>query len=115
VLATLHAQDVGFANAWPELTPQDREHVMRYAEDFKSFLGKALLAADVQIVHVGVGLLSMHSPSEVSSKVDLWHLTVGSSRSSISKEPGLRNQDSGLGQFGVFRVWDAGLAGTCCF
>jgi hypothetical protein len=38
---TLRAQDVGFANAWPELTPQDREHVMRYAEDFKTFLGKA--------------------------------------------------------------------------
>jgi aspartyl aminopeptidase len=40
-LATLRAQDVGFTNAWPELTPQDREHVMRYAEDFKTFLGKA--------------------------------------------------------------------------
>jgi aspartyl aminopeptidase len=41
VFATLHAQDVGFANAWPELDAQSREHVMRYAEDFKSFLGKA--------------------------------------------------------------------------
>jgi aspartyl aminopeptidase len=40
-LTSLRAQDVGFANAWPELTPQDREHVMRYADDFKSFLGKA--------------------------------------------------------------------------
>jgi aspartyl aminopeptidase len=35
------AQDVGFANAWPELTPQQRDQVMRYAEDFKVFLGKA--------------------------------------------------------------------------
>ena len=25
---TLRAQDVGFASAWPELTPQDREQVM---------------------------------------------------------------------------------------
>jgi aspartyl aminopeptidase len=41
VFATLHAQDVGFANAWPELDAQSRKHVMRYAEDFKSFLGKA--------------------------------------------------------------------------
>jgi aspartyl aminopeptidase len=41
VFATLHAQDVGFANAWPELDAQSREHVMRYGEDFKSFLGKA--------------------------------------------------------------------------
>jgi aspartyl aminopeptidase len=40
-LTTLRAQDVGFASAWPELTPQDREHVMRYAEDLKAFLGKA--------------------------------------------------------------------------
>ena len=39
--ATLRAQDFGFANAWPELDPQSREHVMRYAEDFKTFLGKA--------------------------------------------------------------------------
>ena len=40
-LTTLRAQDVGFSSAWPELTPQDREHVMRYAEDLKAFLGKA--------------------------------------------------------------------------
>ena len=38
---TIHAQDVGFANAWPELDAQGREQVMRYAEDFKTFLGKA--------------------------------------------------------------------------
>jgi aspartyl aminopeptidase len=40
-VTTLPAQDVGFASAWPELDPQGREHVMRYAEDFKAFLGKA--------------------------------------------------------------------------
>ncbi len=40
-MATLHAQDVGFANAWPELDAQSRERVMRYAEDYKAFLGKA--------------------------------------------------------------------------
>jgi len=38
---TAAAQDVGFANGWPELTPQNRDLVMKYAEDFKSFLGKA--------------------------------------------------------------------------
>src|SRR5262249_50798651 len=38
---SLRAQDVGFANAWPELTPRDRDAVAKYAEDFKSFLGKA--------------------------------------------------------------------------
>ena len=37
----LHAQDVGFANAWPELDAQGREQVMRYVEDFKTFLGNA--------------------------------------------------------------------------
>jgi len=40
-LTTLRAQDVGFANAWPELDAQGRERVMRYAEEFKTFLGKA--------------------------------------------------------------------------
>jgi aspartyl aminopeptidase len=37
----LRAQDVGFANAWPELTPHDRDAVMKYADDLKAFLGKA--------------------------------------------------------------------------
>ena len=39
--ASVRAQDVGFANAWPELTPHDRDAVMKYADDFKTFLGKA--------------------------------------------------------------------------
>src|SRR5262245_21316161 len=38
---SLRAQDVGFANAWPELAPRDRDAVMKYADGFKSFLGKA--------------------------------------------------------------------------
>jgi len=37
----LRAQDVGFVNAWPELAPRDRDAVMKYADEFKSFLGKA--------------------------------------------------------------------------
>jgi len=40
-VVTVNAQDVGFTNAWLELTAQDRDHVMKYAEDFKGFLGKA--------------------------------------------------------------------------
>jgi aspartyl aminopeptidase len=31
----------------------------------------------MDVMDVGVGLLSMHSPFEVSSKVDLWHLRRG--------------------------------------
>ena len=38
---TLSAQDVGFTNGWLELDAQGREQVMRYAEDFKVFLGRA--------------------------------------------------------------------------
>src|SRR5262245_2047479 len=38
---SLRAQDVGFANAWPELAAQDREAVMKYADEFKGFLGRA--------------------------------------------------------------------------
>src|SRR5512132_3409291 len=41
VASSAGAQDVGFASAWPELTPRDRDAVMQYAEDFKRFLGKA--------------------------------------------------------------------------
>lgn len=41
VASSAGAQDVGFANAWPELAPRDRDAVMKYAEDFKSFIGKA--------------------------------------------------------------------------
>jgi hypothetical protein len=39
--AAAGAQDVGFGSAWPELTPRDRDAVMKYGEDFKAFLGKA--------------------------------------------------------------------------
>jgi aspartyl aminopeptidase len=38
---TVQAQDVGFASAWPELTPSDRDEVQKLGEDFKTFLGRA--------------------------------------------------------------------------
>jgi aspartyl aminopeptidase len=34
-------QDLGFASAWPALTPEARDQVMTFAEDFKDFIGKA--------------------------------------------------------------------------
>src|SRR5688572_2049359 len=39
--AAVRAQDVGFANAWPELTPADHEQVQKLGEDVKGFLGQA--------------------------------------------------------------------------
>src|SRR5262245_18719034 len=39
--AALRAQDVGFTNAWPGLDAHGRDGVMKYADDFKAFLGKA--------------------------------------------------------------------------
>jgi len=51
-LTTLRAQDVGFTNAWLELDPPGREHVTRYAEDFKTFLGKA--KSEMQFVREAV-------------------------------------------------------------
>jgi aspartyl aminopeptidase len=41
VSVTVRAQDVGFANAWPELTPADQEQVQKFGEDVKTFLGQA--------------------------------------------------------------------------
>jgi aspartyl aminopeptidase len=38
---TVRAQDVGFANAWPELTQADASQVQRFAEDLKGFIGQA--------------------------------------------------------------------------
>jgi aspartyl aminopeptidase len=38
---SLRAQDVGFANAWPELTAADQEQVQKFGEDVKAFLGQA--------------------------------------------------------------------------
>jgi aspartyl aminopeptidase len=32
--------DVGFASAWPALTPEENNQVMQFAEDFKGFMGK---------------------------------------------------------------------------
>ena len=49
---TLGAQDVGFTNAWLELDAQGRDRVMRYAEDFKVFLGKA--KSEMQFVREAV-------------------------------------------------------------
>src|SRR4029077_18273938 len=39
--ACAQGADVGFASAWPELTPAERDHVMGFAEEFKEFMGKA--------------------------------------------------------------------------
>lgn len=36
-----HAQDVGFRSAWPSLSAADRDMVMAFGEDFKTFMGKA--------------------------------------------------------------------------
>jgi aspartyl aminopeptidase len=35
------SQDLGFASAWPDLTPADRDQVMKFSEDFKDFMGRA--------------------------------------------------------------------------
>src|SRR4030095_1754623 len=37
----VRGQDVGFSNAWPELTAGDAEQVQKFGEDVKGFLGQA--------------------------------------------------------------------------
>jgi len=39
--ATVQAQDVGFANAWLDTSPAEREQVQAFGDDFKTFLGEA--------------------------------------------------------------------------
>ncbi len=44
--------DVGFASAWPELSPADKDQVMRLAEEFKQFIGAA--KSEMQFVREAV-------------------------------------------------------------
>ena len=95
-LTPLRAQDVGFTNAWLEdkadgttvwldvgndpgdpvlLISDPAPHVDR---DFRGRTQQEVIRIEeLDSIDVGIGLLSMHSPFEVSSKVDLWHLHRG--------------------------------------
>jgi aspartyl aminopeptidase len=60
----------------------DREKVRWQIQAYDAGYGGATIAAwfagqNMEVMDVGVGLLSMHSPFEVSSKIDLWHLRRG--------------------------------------
>jgi aspartyl aminopeptidase len=60
----------------------DREQVRWQTHSNDAGYAGATIAAwfagqNMEVMDVGVGLLSMHSPFEVSSKVDLWHLRRG--------------------------------------
>jgi aspartyl aminopeptidase len=60
----------------------DREKVRWQTHSYDAGYGGSTIAAwfagqNMEVMDVGVGLLSMHSPFEVSSKVDLWHLRRG--------------------------------------
>src|ERR1051325_5805319 len=60
----------------------DREHVRWQTHAYDAGYGGATIAAwfaqqNMDVIDVGVGILSMHSPYDVSSKVDLWQLQNG--------------------------------------
>ena len=60
----------------------DRDKVRWQTHSYDAGYGGATIAAwfagqNMEVIDVGVGLVSMHSPFEVSSKVDLWHLRKG--------------------------------------
>ena len=48
-----------------------------HSPDLAKALSDGLRSVGMDVIDVGVGLLSMHSPFEVSSKVDLWQLHRG--------------------------------------
>ena len=63
----------------------DREKVRWQTHSYDAGYGGNTIAAwfatqNMDVIDVGIGLLSMHSPFEVSSKVDLWHLHRGFGR-----------------------------------
>jgi aspartyl aminopeptidase len=60
----------------------DRDKVRWQTHAYDAGYGGSTIAAwfatqNMEVMDVGVGLVSMHSPFEVSSKVDLWHLRKG--------------------------------------
>jgi aspartyl aminopeptidase len=60
----------------------DRDKVRWQTHAYDAGYGGSTIAAwfagqNMEVMDVGVGLVSMHSPFEVSSKIDLWHLRRG--------------------------------------
>ena len=79
-----HAQDVGFASAWPELTPADRERVTALGEDFKSFLGRA--KSEMFFVREGTTLLESKGFKRWDPALPLANLKPGSRWFAVNRD-----------------------------
>ena len=60
----------------------DGEKIRWQTHSYDAGYGGGTIAAwfagqNMDVIDVGIGILSMHSPYDVSSKVDLWHLRRG--------------------------------------
>ena len=61
---------------------QRRRRAVRQTHSYKAGYGGGTIAqwfanANIDAIDVGIGILSMHSPMDVSAKVDLWELYRG--------------------------------------
>jgi len=84
VAATANAQDVGFASAWPELTAADRDQVMKFAEDFKDFMGRA--KSEMFFVREGTKFIESKGFKKWDSKTPLADLKPGSRWYAINRD-----------------------------
>ncbi len=78
------AQDVGFASAWPDLTAAERAQVMKFAEDFKDFIGRA--KSEMFFVREGTRLMESKGFKKWDPKIPRADLKPGSRWYSVNRD-----------------------------
>ena len=77
-------QDVGFASAWPQLMPAERDQVMKFADDFKDFMGKA--KSEMFFVREGVSFAEARGFRKWQSNTPKADLRPGSRWYSVNRD-----------------------------
>ncbi len=76
--------DVGFASAWPALTPAERDQVMRFAEEFKQFIGTA--KSEMQFVSEGTKYAESKGFKRWTSNLGVSDVKAGSRWYAINRD-----------------------------